>query len=142
MPGVYDTVRRAERVTVRGRTGEPIHAYPPLPDGSCDLTAHVAMDSLRADTVRTQREVLRDLGVDGTRPPLERAHTESLQWAEQALTFGAEQLPPQSHFEQDEAMESHGFTNYANEWWHYTVTDEPYPDTYFDFPVTRRSLSE
>lgn len=41
-----------------------------------------------------------------------------------------------------EAMESHGFTNYENEWWHYTVTDEPYPDTYFDFPVTRRSLSE
>lgn len=51
-------------------------ACPPLPDGSCDLTAHVAMDSLRADTVRTQREVLRDLGVDGTRPPIERAHTD------------------------------------------------------------------
>lgn len=41
-----------------------------------------------------------------------------------------------------EAMESHGFTNYENEWWHYTLDDEPYPETYFDFPVTRRSLSE
>lgn len=51
-------------------------ACPPLPDGSCDLTAHVAMDSLRADAVRTQREVLRELGVDGTRPPIEQAHTD------------------------------------------------------------------
>src|SRR5690606_12124201 len=32
-------------------------------------------------------------------------------------------------------MEKHGFTNYANEWWHYTLRDEPHPDTYFDEPV-------
>ena len=24
----------------------------------------------------------------------------------------------------------------TNEWWHYTLEDEPYPDTYFDFPVS------
>ncbi|TDV56063.1 M15 family metallopeptidase [Actinophytocola oryzae] len=29
-----------------------------------------------------------------------------------------------------------GFHNLAEEWWHYTLDDEPYPDTYFDFPVT------
>jgi zinc D-Ala-D-Ala dipeptidase len=28
-----------------------------------------------------------------------------------------------------------GFTNYSHEWWHYTLNDEPYPSTYFDFPV-------
>ena len=33
-------------------------------------------------------------------------------------------------------METCGFASYACEWWHYTLTDEPYPDTYFDFPVT------
>jgi len=33
-------------------------------------------------------------------------------------------------------MESHGFKRYAEEWWHYTLADEPFPDTYFDFPVT------
>jgi zinc D-Ala-D-Ala dipeptidase len=38
------------------------------------------------------------------------------------------------------AMEAAGFTNYANEWWHYTLNDEPFPDTYFDFPVSCRSL--
>lgn len=32
-------------------------------------------------------------------------------------------------------MESCGFGSYDREWWHYTLTDEPYPDTYFDFPV-------
>ncbi len=32
-------------------------------------------------------------------------------------------------------MERHGFNNYEKEWWHFTLKDEPYPDTYFDFPV-------
>lgn len=32
-------------------------------------------------------------------------------------------------------MEASGFRSYACEWWHYTLCDEPYPDTYFDFPV-------
>lgn len=34
-----------------------------------------------------------------------------------------------------EIMESAGFSNYVNEWWHYTLKDEPYPDTYFDLPI-------
>jgi D-alanyl-D-alanine dipeptidase len=28
-----------------------------------------------------------------------------------------------------------GFRPYDCEWWHYTLADEPYPDTYFDFPI-------
>jgi zinc D-Ala-D-Ala dipeptidase len=32
-------------------------------------------------------------------------------------------------------MEACGFRSYECEWWHYTLTDEPYPDTYFDFPI-------
>jgi len=32
-------------------------------------------------------------------------------------------------------MESAGFVNYNREWWHYTLADEPYPDTFFDIPV-------
>lgn len=32
-------------------------------------------------------------------------------------------------------MQQYGFTPYAYEWWHFTLADEPYPDTYFDFPV-------
>ena len=31
-------------------------------------------------------------------------------------------------------MTVHGFAPYAQEWWHFTLRGEPYPDTYFDFP--------
>ena len=34
-----------------------------------------------------------------------------------------------------EAMMNHGFKPLVEEWWHFTLKDEPYPDTYFDFPV-------
>ncbi|MCL2311587.1 MAG: M15 family metallopeptidase [Firmicutes bacterium] len=33
------------------------------------------------------------------------------------------------------AMENAGFKSYSKEWWHYTLKDEPFPDTYFDFLV-------
>ncbi len=32
-------------------------------------------------------------------------------------------------------MTQHGFKPYEQEWWHFTLKDEPFPDTYFDFPV-------
>ena len=32
-------------------------------------------------------------------------------------------------------MEAAGFTPYSEEWWHYRLLDEPYPDTYFDFTI-------
>ncbi|MEV6943543.1 M15 family metallopeptidase [Streptomyces sp. NPDC051172] len=38
-------------------------------------------------------------------------------------------------------MEGLGFVNLAEEWWHYTYKPEPYPDTYFDFPVSWKSLT-
>ena len=34
-----------------------------------------------------------------------------------------------------EAMMRHGFKPIAEEWWHFTLVKEPYPDTYFDHPV-------
>ena len=38
------------------------------------------------------------------------------------------------------AMMSHGFRPYDCEWWHFTLDNEPFPDTYFTFPVSRSSL--
>lgn len=32
-------------------------------------------------------------------------------------------------------MLKHGFRFYTKEWWHFTLRGEPFPDTYFDFPV-------
>jgi D-alanyl-D-alanine dipeptidase len=34
-----------------------------------------------------------------------------------------------------DVMEQSGFEPYDHEWWHYALRDEPYPDTYFDFPI-------
>jgi D-alanyl-D-alanine dipeptidase len=32
-------------------------------------------------------------------------------------------------------MLAHGFKPIEEEWWHFTLVNEPYPDVYFDFPV-------
>ena len=33
------------------------------------------------------------------------------------------------------AMTRGGFRPYDKEWWHFTLANEPFPHTYFDFPV-------
>ncbi|MFF4259471.1 SAM-dependent methyltransferase [Streptomyces sp. NPDC001663] len=53
----------------------------PVPDGSCDITAHVALDACAARIpsgarLLRQREALRVLGVAGARPPLALASTQ------------------------------------------------------------------
>lgn len=84
-----DVVRRVTRgVAVAVDYGHTARTRPPfgtlrsyldgqevdvLPDGSRDVTAHVAVDAVAArvaGTVVRQREALRSLGVDGTRPEL------------------------------------------------------------------------
>ena len=40
-----------------------------------------------------------------------------------------------------EAMMKHGFKPLEEEWWHFTLVDEPYPDTYFTFPVNSTSIT-
>ena len=35
------------------------------------------------------------------------------------------------------AMMRNGFLPYDCEWWHFVLADEPFPDTYFSFPVSR-----
>ncbi len=39
-----------------------------------------------------------------------------------------------------DAMLRHGFKPFDTEWWHFTLRDEPYPDTFFNFPVALRSI--
>ena len=38
------------------------------------------------------------------------------------------------------AMIRNGFRPIGCEWWHFTLEDEPYPDTYFEFPVSAEYL--
>lgn len=47
-------------------------------------------------------------------------------------------VPPQARANRmllREVMTRHGFTPYAQEWWHFTLRDEPHPDQTFDFPI-------
>jgi SAM-dependent MidA family methyltransferase len=48
----------------------------PVPDGTCDLTAHVAMDTLDHDDLIDQRTALRGLGLDARTPPMALAARE------------------------------------------------------------------
>jgi SAM-dependent MidA family methyltransferase len=53
----------------------------PVPDGRCDVTAHVAVDAVAwaagtAYELVTQREALKALGIDGARPPLDLARSD------------------------------------------------------------------
>ncbi|RSS83545.1 SAM-dependent methyltransferase [Streptomyces sp. WAC06614] len=68
----HTAARRPPGGTLTGfREGREVAA---VPDGSCDVTAHVALDACAAaaggGVLLPQREALRALGVSGTRPPL------------------------------------------------------------------------
>lgn len=67
------------------------HQVVPVPDGSCDLTAHVAIDACASAGVHAgaegsalgrQADALRSLGLDARRPPLALAHTDPPQYLE------------------------------------------------------------
>ena len=62
----------------------------PVPDGSCDVTAHVAMDTLDADELHRQRDLLRSLGFTGARPDHALARTDPLGYLRALERAGAE----------------------------------------------------
>ncbi|MCX4972514.1 SAM-dependent methyltransferase [Streptomyces sp. NBC_00620] len=63
----------------------------PVPDGSCDITAHVALDAcaLPGGRVETQRNALRALGVSGARPALALASTDPTAYVRALASAGA-----------------------------------------------------
>ena len=82
----YGHLRDDRRPTLTGyRDGRQV---PPVPDGTCDLTAHVAWDSVQAaagGVLLTQREALAALGVSAALPaPTDPAYAQTLQRASQA----------------------------------------------------------
>jgi SAM-dependent MidA family methyltransferase len=66
----------------------------PVPDGSCDITSHVALDSCAARTpstvVTTQRNALRSLGIRGTRPDISLARANPPQYVRLLQQAGEE----------------------------------------------------
>jgi len=63
----------------------------PVPDGSCDITAHVALDAcaLPGGRLQRQRDVLRALGITGARPPLALASTQPAEYVRALARAGA-----------------------------------------------------
>ncbi|MFJ9010609.1 SAM-dependent methyltransferase [Streptomyces canus] len=63
----------------------------PVPDGSCDITAHVALDAcaLPGGRVQRQRDVLRALGIAGARPPLALASAQPAEYVRALARAGA-----------------------------------------------------
>ena len=93
-----------------------VERLPPGPERE-DASQHLAAlrrwqeDTRRPGSMQAraaaQQAALQQALLDPSSAALSSGRTaESLQWTEQALTFGAEQLPPQSHFEQDETIEA------------------------------------
>jgi SAM-dependent MidA family methyltransferase len=84
----HERAARPWQGTLTGyRDGRTVRA---IPDGSCDITAHVALDACAdagraaratATVLTTQRQALRALGVTGRRPPLARAGNDPLGYA-------------------------------------------------------------
>jgi hypothetical protein len=65
-----------------------------VPDGSTDVTAHVAVDSAAAAAgtpyrIISQRDALRGLGIDGGRPPLDLARTDPAAYLRALSSAGA-----------------------------------------------------
>ncbi len=67
----------------------------PVPDGTCDITAHVALDSL-SGTITTQRDALLTLGVSADRPDNDLARSDPLRYVAGLSSAGeaAELLDP------------------------------------------------
>jgi SAM-dependent MidA family methyltransferase len=69
--------RGDRRPTLTGwRDGHPVH---PVPDGSCDITAHVALDAVTAAVdgrLTSQHEALTALGIRSERPARELSTTD------------------------------------------------------------------
>lgn len=66
----------------------------PVPDGSCDITAHVALDAcatacaLPGAQLLSQRDALRALGLTGVRPPLALASTNPAEYVRALASAG------------------------------------------------------
>lgn len=85
-------------------------------------------------------------------PKIDCAAPANVRWRDGSLDFGTAfdcmdeashidmiSIPPAAQYNRallHDLMLKHGFKDYQQEWWHYTLRDEPFPQTYFDFPVT------
>jgi D-alanyl-D-alanine dipeptidase len=101
-------------------------------------------DLFRDDYIAARSGHSRGSTVDLTITPLDDASARELDMGSGFDFFGPESWPTFSGISPERRahrmllqilMKKCGFTPYPKEWWHFTLENEPFPDTYFDFPV-------
>jgi len=123
-PGYYPNVSRS-RLVAEGYIGlRSSHARGSTVDLGFDLLDGARAPGERQVCSRRDRETV-DFGTpfdcfDPASKTASKAVSDSAQVYRQTLV---------------DLMRRGGFRNYSGEWWHFTLENEPYPDTYFDFPV-------
>ena len=87
---------------------------------------------------------------DGAARPAPASATTRSTWAPATTASTRSRTPStgESHGKQREnrlllrtPMIAAGFKGLKEEWWHFTLRDEPFPETFFDFPVARSALA-
>ena len=119
--------------------------YPDVPKEALFLRGYIAEKSghsrgstvdLTAVVVNAERasQVVRGPLIDG----MDVDMGTPFDWfGEQSHTDNAALSPDIQHNRQwlRALLQRHGFRNLPEEWWHYTLNDEPYPEQYFNFSV-------
>lgn len=85
------------------------------------------------DLTLLDMETQKDIDVGGTFD-----YFGQLSWSQYADTITGEQVKNRQLLRN--LMLSHGFRPLAEEWWHFTLENEPYPNTYFTFPVNSNQV--
>eukprot|EP00347_Sterkiella_histriomuscorum_P008648 403344292 len=57
-------------------------------------------------------------------------------WINSSALFDSTSQYMQNRDILNKVMKKHGFKDYDHEWWHFTLANEPFPDTYFDFVLS------
>lgn len=76
--------------------------------------------------------------LEANQPPKELAMGTRFDFMDElshALSEHIQGRPRDNRFLLRHAMQQAGFNPYDTEWWHFTLKNEPFPETYFDFPV-------
>ena len=137
---IYDAYRPQSAVNHFKRWSRDLHAtemkpyfYPDLDKYELFSQGYIAEKSghsrgaavdLTIVDMRDGREVDMGCGFDFFGELSHAAHTEGLTDAQ-----------IQNRLILRKAMTENGFRTLATEWWHFSLQNEPYPDTYFDFPI-------
>jgi zinc D-Ala-D-Ala dipeptidase len=109
--------------------------YPSVPKSKLFEEGYIAARSGHSRASTTDLTMVR-IQPDGTAEPLDMGSP--FDFFDPVSHTDSPDVTPAQHANRlrlKNAMEAGGFTNYADEWWHYTLDDEPYPDTYFDVVV-------